>query len=1117
VAQDTRLSRVADACALLTVTIGLLVAVGWGLDIDSLKRVLPGLAAMKFNTALAFVLAGAGLWWRKRRSLRLALGALVALLGALSLVEYLAGQSFGIDQILVRDIVAAPESAFPPGRMAPSTALCFLLLGVALIGISDLGRRIGSAVELLALVAAVIGAISLMAFPTGAVYLRQWPGFVSMALHTAAAFVALGVGILCAAEGMVVRSLGLRGTGRVLWVGFGVLTCLLAAVGIVFSVNMQTLADDVHAQANVARPRKEATLELANHVLGYGQAVRLAVAGDTQARQTASQEAIDLDGHLAEYGALATTLRERELAASFAGQWHEVHTLGAALLEAGIQAGPQEQARFASLRMRLHKLVKEEMSIEAVDDFEARRTTTLRALETTSHLPLLLLVVGVLLSLLTSGVVARAVSKQEQTVRDQREWLRVTLSSIGDGVIACDTQRRITFINPVAASLTGWKTEEALGQPITTILRLINEKTHEQAGDIGEQVLREGRIVALANHTALLTRDGREIPIEDSAAPISDELGQVTGAVLVFHDVTGRRRAIDQLTESEARLRLLSGTAGRLLTADNPETVVDELCQAAMDHLDCQAFFNFLADESTGRLRLNACAGIPDEEVRKLQWLDYGVAVCGCVARDKQRMIAEDILNTSDRRTDLVKSYGIQAYCCHPLLVQGQLIGTLSFGTRTRAHFSTDDVETMHTVADQVATAMERMQAQVALRAANQQLVEADQRKNHFLAVLSHELRNPLAPIRNSLYILERAAPGSDQARRAQTVIDRQVGHLSRLVDDLLDLTRISRNKIRLECQLLELNDLVRRTVEDHRLLFEKSETQLEVRLGPERVTVNADGTRLAQVIGNLLQNAAKFTGKGGRATVSTSVDPAKPQVLVRVSDTGAGIPSELLGRLFQPFMQADTTLDRSKGGLGLGLALVKGLVELHGGDVCAYSEGLGKGAEFVVRLPLAIEGVAAPETSRGRARRAGRRVLIIEDNIDAADSLREALELGEHEVAVAYNGPDGLARACAFRPEVVLCDIGLPGMDGFEVARAFRADPALKGVFLVALSGYALPEDVQRASQAGFERHLAKPPSLETLEQILENLDPALACDDPPGAGRPLHEEAPAHLRPAE
>ena len=519
-----------------------------------------------------------------------------------------------------------------------------------------------------------------------------------------------------------------------------------------------------------------------------------------------------------------------------------------------------------------------------------------------------------------------------------------------------------------------------------------------------------------------------------------------------------------------------------------------------MEHLDCQAFFNFLADESTGRLRLNACAGIPDEEVRKLEWLDYGVAVCGCVARDKQRMIAEDILNSSDPRTNLVKSYGIQAYCCHPLMVQGQLIGTLSFGTRTRPHFSPDDVETMHTVADQVATAMERMQAQAALRAANEQLREADRRKNEFLAMLSHELRNPLAPIRNSLYILDRATPGSDQARRAQMVIDRQVGHLSHLVDDLLDLTRISRNKIRLELQPLELNDLVRRTVEDHRLLFEKSEIQIEVRLAPERVSVSADGTRLAQVIGNLLQNAAKFTGHGGRATVSVSVDLAKRQAVIRVSDTGAGIPAELIGRLFQPFMQADTTLDRSKGGLGLGLALVKGLVELHGGDVGVHSDGLGKGAEFVVSLPLAAEGAIAPEMNRSGAHHPGRRVLIIEDNIDGADSLREVLQLSGHEVAVSYNGPEGLAKARSFRPEVVLCDIGLPGMDGYDVARAFRANEALKGAFLVALSGYALPDDLQRARKAGFERHIAKPPSIEQIAQVLADFASLRPCDNQKG-----------------
>jgi two-component system CheB/CheR fusion protein len=1058
------------------------------LDIGPLKRVLPWLVAMKFNTALGFVLAGAGLWWRKRAGLRLALGALVALIGALSLAESLAGLDFGIDQAVVRDILAPPEAAFPPGRMAPSTALCFLLFGVALLGIGGARRRarIGYAAELLALAATVIGGLSLVAFPTGAVYLRQWPGFVSMALHTATAFVVLGVGILCAAEGIAVKSMRLRGTGRVLWVGFGVLTCLLATVGIVFAVNIQTLAEDLHAQANVARPRREATLELANGVFGYGQAVRLAIAGDTQARHAVPDDASELDRHLAAYTALAATPRQQELAARFAVQWREVYALGVALLEAGSQASPEEQARFAALRMRLQELVKDEMRVEAVDNFEARKTTTLRDLRTSGHLPLLLLVVSVLLALLTSGTVARAVSKQEQTVGEQREWLRVTLSSIGDAVIACDTERRITFINPVAGSLTGWKTEEALGQPIATVLRLINEKTHEPAADIAEQVLREGRVVALANHTALYTRDGREVPIEDSAAPIADNLGKVTGAVLVFHDVTQRRRATNQLKESEARLRLLSGTAGRLLAAENPQAVVNELCRKVMDHLDCQAFFNFLADQPSGRLRLNACAGIPDEEVRKLEWLDYGVAVCGCVARDKQRMIAEDILNHSDCRTDLVRSYGIQAYCCHPLMVQGQLIGTLSFGTRTRAAFSPDDVETMHTVADQVATAMERMQAQAALRAANQQLIEADRRKNEFLAVLSHELRNPLAPIRNSLTILDRATPGSDQASRAQMIIDRQVGHLSHLVDDLLDLTRISRNKIRLDLKLLELNDLVRRTVEDHRLLFEKGEVQIEVKPSPERVSVNGDGTRLAQVIGNLLLNAAKFTGRGGRATVSVSVDLAKRQAVIRVSDNGAGIPPELIGRLFQPFMQADTTLDRSKGGLGLGLALVKGLVELHGGDIGVHSDGLGKGAEFVVRLPLALEAGEAVEVRLASSKSAGRRVLIIEDNIDAADSLREVLEFGEHEIAVAYNGPEGIAKAREFRPEVVLCDIGLPGMDGFEVARAFRADEGLKGTYLVALSGYALPEDLQRAEEAGFDRHLAKPPSLEKIEEAL-------------------------------
>ena len=391
----------------------------------------------------------------------------------------------------------------------------------------------------------------------------------------------------------------------------------------------------------------------------------------------------------------------------------------------------------------------------------------------------------------------------------------------------------------------------------------------------------------------------------------------------------------------------------------------------------------------------------------------------------------------------------------------------------------------------------ERKRTESALEEANLRLREEGRRKNEFLAMLSHELRNPLTPIRNSLFVLEHAAPGGEQARRATEVIGRQCGQLSRLVDDLLDTTRISRNKVQLQRSPVELNELVRRTIEDHRSLFDAKDITLETAFSAEPLPLNGDAARLMQMVANLLQNAAKFTPAGGQVTVSTAGTEGGRATL-RVLDTGVGIEPTMLRQLFQPFMQADATLDRSTGGLGLGLALVKGLVELHGGGVSAHSDGPGKGAEFVVELPLDRAAAPAPPfLASAPAQR--RRVLVIEDNVDAATSLREVLEFGEHLVEVAHSGPEGLARAHDFDPEIVLCDIGLPGMDGYEVARTFRADEALKGVFLVALTGYALPEDLQRAANAGFERHLAKPPSPDQLEELL-----AMAPARPGGIVRP-------------
>lgn len=375
------------------------------------------------------------------------------------------------------------------------------------------------------------------------------------------------------------------------------------------------------------------------------------------------------------------------------------------------------------------------------------------------------------------------------------------------------------------------------------------------------------------------------------------------------------------------------------------------------------------------------------------------------------------------------------------------------------------------------------------LRQAQEALREAARRKDEFLAVLSHELRNPLAPIKNSVYILEHAPPGSDPARHALKVITRQVDQMVRLVGDLLDITRITRGKIALQEQRYDFGELVRRTVEDYRSLFDDRRVRLDLLCDSAPIYIDGDGSRLTQVVGNLLHNAAKFSTDGGVTEVQLRRDDASSHAELRIKDSGAGIASELLPRLFQPFMQADTTLDRSQGGLGLGLALVKGLVELHGGDISAHSEGLGRGAEFILRLPLSQKEPPSPSASRGASKSPRRRVLIIEDISDVADSLHMVLTLGGHEVAIVDNGQKALQKAREFRPEVVLCDIGLPGMDGYAVASAFRADPELNKMFLVALTGYARPEDLSRAAAAGFDRHIAKPPKLELLDDLLRTL----------------------------
>jgi PAS domain S-box-containing protein len=372
----------------------------------------------------------------------------------------------------------------------------------------------------------------------------------------------------------------------------------------------------------------------------------------------------------------------------------------------------------------------------------------------------------------------------------------------------------------------------------------------------------------------------------------------------------------------------------------------------------------------------------------------------------------------------------------------------------------------------------DRKTAEMALR-------EADQRKDVFLATLAHELRNPLAPIRNAAQMLSSPMLGVEQLKWAQSVIQRQVRHMAWLLDDLLDVARITQGKLDLKKQRIELNTVVDSAVEASRPLLDRKSHRLTVTLPSDPVALEADPLRLSQVLSNLLTNAAKYTDAGGDIALCARVEGLGLTLVVK--DNGIGIPAESLGGIFAMFSQLEGAAERSEGGLGIGLALVHGLIELHGGSVEAKSEGLGRGSEFIVKLPTVVSGSAATPAS-GPAAPAPyfRRVLIADDNQDAADSLAMILEMGGHDVRAVHDGRAALSAAQSFRPDIVLLDIGMPQLNGYEVARALRRESWGTGITLIALTGWGQESDRQKAIDAGFDRHLTKPIDPEALESLL-------------------------------
>ncbi|WP_433926409.1 ATP-binding protein [Sorangium cellulosum] len=608
--------------------------------------------------------------------------------------------------------------------------------------------------------------------------------------------------------------------------------------------------------------------------------------------------------------------------------------------------------------------------------------------------------------------------------------------------------------------------------------------------------------------------------------------GQPTVARSVFEGAAPRlERVVERLQRLQA---ITAALAGARTLAEIAGTIIDQ----GMPALDAEVGVVALLSTDGATLRNLGFKGVPVETEE--DWVEYPVDSPVPVA-EAARLGAPVIVPTREERNArypvLASVHGVEhggAVVAFPLIVESRIVGSLGFCFPASRPFDADDHAFVLSIAQQCAVAIERVRwhevaeqeiahrraSEEALRARERELTalvaelkqtqdalrEADRRKDEFLAMLAHELRNPLAPLLNAVELLRIAGPATPVVERARSIMDRQIGHMTRLVDDLLDISRISRGKIALCAERLDLVELARAAALDYRPLLEARGVRFELALPAEPVWLRADATRLTQAIGNLLQNASKFTDGGGSVRLSVVPDRGRGVVSVEVADTGIGIDPAILERIFEPFTQADRSLARSRGGLGLGLALVKGVVELHGGAVRAASAGVGRGAQIAITLPLDAAAPRAAEARRpavaaasaGRARR----ILIIEDNQDAADSLRMVLERRGHAVSVAHSGADGVAAARDAPPDVILCDIGLPGdMNGYGVARALRGESATRATLMVALTGYGQDDDRRLAHAAGFDAHLTKPVTQAMLERLLAELAA------PPGEARGARE----------
>ena len=538
-------------------------------------------------------------------------------------------------------------------------------------------------------------------------------------------------------------------------------------------------------------------------------------------------------------------------------------------------------------------------------------------------------------------------------------------------------------------------------------------------------------IVGLANHTVLLRKDGTECPIDDSAAPIRDERDRVSGCVLIFRDVTAQRHLERDKSDQLMTARLLAA-----IVESSDDAIVSKSLDGTIRswNAGAQRLFGHSAEQAIGR---HISLIIPPERLAEEDRI-----VERLKAGERIDHFETERLGAGDRRIQV-------SLTISPIKNDaGEVVG-----------------------ASKVARDVTRQrQAEAELRRLADSLAEADRRKDEFLATLAHELRNPLAPLSNALAVMKRAGDDGAVVQRARDTMERQLAQLVRLVDDLLDLNRITHNRLELRTQPVELASVLQQALEASRPLAEAAQHTLRVTLPDEPIHVNADPARLAQVFGNLLNNSSKYTRPGG--TIDLAVQREGAQVCVSVKDSGIGIPPDQLERIFEMFTQVERADHAAAGGLGIGLTLVKRLLQMHGGSIEAHSAGEGQGSEFIVRLPT-VEAPAAlvAQPAAVPCEAPAQRILVVDDNADSAESLAMLLQMSGHEVFTAHDGEAAIQAADAHRPDVVLLDIGLPKVNGHDVCRHIRAQPWGRDITLVALTGWGQRERPPPFARGGLRR----------------------------------------------